>query len=151
MPPSVWGPFFWHTIHIIALGYPKEPTYGEKKAAKEFFESLVFLIPCPICREHYAQHLKENPLTPSLDSREDLFNWTNRIHNKINKDLGKPEVSVLESLQWFKRLGERGRSPIYTKEDAEATDFYSFLKGVGVTTLVGTFFIGGYILYKEYK
>jgi hypothetical protein len=138
-------------MHIIALGYPKNPSYGDKKAAKEFFESLVFLIPCPVCRDHYSQHLKENPLTPSLDSREDLFNWTVLIHNKVNKDLGKPEVSSLEALQWLKKLGERGRSPLYTKEDSEAIEFYSFLKGVGVTTLVGTLFIGGYILYKEYK
>ena len=39
-PPSVWGPFFWHTIHIVALGYPKNPTYTDKKCAKEFYESL---------------------------------------------------------------------------------------------------------------
>ena len=39
-PPSVWGPFFWHTIHIVALGYPKSPTYTDKKCAKEFYESL---------------------------------------------------------------------------------------------------------------
>ena len=55
--PNVWGPFFWHTIHIAALGYPKEPSYTEKKAAKEFFESLQFMLPCGVCREHYAKHM----------------------------------------------------------------------------------------------
>ena len=24
LSPTVWGPFFWHTIHVVALGYPKE-------------------------------------------------------------------------------------------------------------------------------
>ena len=23
IPPAVWGPLFWHTIHITALGYPQ--------------------------------------------------------------------------------------------------------------------------------
>jgi hypothetical protein len=40
IPPTTWGPFFWHTIHIIALGYPKNPTYTDKKCVKEFYESL---------------------------------------------------------------------------------------------------------------
>ena len=40
IPPTVWGPFFWLTIHIVALGYPSNPTHAHKKAAKEFFESL---------------------------------------------------------------------------------------------------------------
>ena len=66
-PPSVWGPFFWHTIHIIALGYPKNPTYTDKKCIKEFYESLAFLLPCAICKQHYKEHLANNPLTPFLD------------------------------------------------------------------------------------
>jgi hypothetical protein len=69
IPPTTWGPFFWHTIHIVALGYATEPSYAQKKAAKEFFESLLFLIPCPICREHYATHLEKYPITPHLDRR----------------------------------------------------------------------------------
>ena len=72
-PPSVWGPFFWHTMHIVSLGYPKNPTYNDKKCAKEFYESLTFLIPCSICREHYKEHISKNPLTPFLDSRKDLI------------------------------------------------------------------------------
>ena len=75
-PPSVWGPFFWHTIHIVAIGYPKKPTYIDKKCAKEFYESLAYLIPCSVCRTHYKEHITSNPLTPFLDSRTDLIKWT---------------------------------------------------------------------------
>jgi hypothetical protein len=149
MPPAVWGPIFWHTIHIVALGYSKTPNYSEKKAAKEFYESLAFVIPCPVCREHYAQHLKENPLTPNLDSREDLFNWTVMIHNKVNKDLGKPEVSPLEAIQWFQTLGARSRSPLYSKQDQEALELSSFLKGVGTATAVLGGVYGLYMLYRH--
>jgi hypothetical protein len=85
LPPIVWGPFFWHTMHIVALGYAKHPTYTDKKCAKEFYESLTFLIPCSVCREHYKEHFVNNPITPFLDSKEDLLKWTIDIHNKVNK------------------------------------------------------------------
>ena len=75
-PPTVWGPFFWHTIHIVALGYPKNPSYTDKKCTKEFYESFAYLIPCSQCREHYKEHIGRNPLTPFLDSRSDLIRWT---------------------------------------------------------------------------
>ena len=110
-------------MHIVALGYSNEPTYAEKKAAKEFYESLVHLIPCPVCRIHYAEHLKNHPITPSLDSRKDLFQWTIKIHNLVNKDLGKPEYTDADSIAFYHRLGELGRSPIYTPDDIQALYF----------------------------
>lgn len=127
--PSVWGPFFWHTIHIVALGYPKHPTYTDKKSAKEFYESLAFLLPCSVCREHYKEHLQKNPLTPFLDSRMDLMKWTVEIHNQVNKMLGKPQWSMEEVISYYERLGRRNRSPIWTKEDMNEVDYRSFVKG----------------------
>jgi hypothetical protein len=127
IPPSTWGPFFWHTMHITALGYPKEPTYAEKRAAKEFFESLLHLIPCPVCRVHYANHLKANPVSPSLDNHQDLFRWTVNIHNLVNKDLGKAEVTELQAIAFYHALGDLGRSPVWTPEDIDANQMKQFL------------------------
>lgn len=128
-PPSVWGPFFWHTIHIVAIGYPKNPTYIDKKCAKEFYESLAYLIPCSVCRTHYKEHITANPLTPYLDSRTDLIKWTIDIHNNVNKILGKPEWSMEEVMTYYERIGKRSRSPIWTKEDMNEIDYRSFIKG----------------------
>ena len=128
-PPSVWGPFFWHTIHIVAIGYPKKPTYIDKKCAKEFYESLAYLIPCSVCRTHYKDHITSNPLTPFLDSRTDLIKWTVDIHNTVNKMLGKPEWSMEEVMAYYERIGNRNRSPIWTKEDMNEVDYRSFIKG----------------------
>jgi len=129
-PPSVWGPFFWHTIHIVALGYPKNPTYTDKKCAKEFYESLAFLIPCAVCREHYKDNLSKHPLTPFLDSRTDLIRWTVDLHNFVNKSTGKPEWTLEEVLAYYERIGRRNRSPVWTKEDMNEVDYSSFVKGV---------------------
>jgi hypothetical protein len=116
-------------MHIVSLGYPKNPTYNDKKCAKEFYESLTFLIPCSICREHYKEHISKNPLTPFLDSRKDLIKWTVDIHNSVNKMLGTREWTESEVISYYDRLGRRNRSPVWTKEDMKEVDYRSFVKG----------------------
>lgn len=138
LSPNVWGPFFWHTIHIAALGYPKEPTYTDKRSAKEFFEALAFLIPCAICRQHYAKHIQANPISPFLDTRHDLFKWTVMVHNEVNKMLQKATMTEQEVIEYYVRLGKRDRSPVWTKEDMKEIDVQSFVRGF----LVGTAGIG---------
>ena len=129
VPPAVWGPLFWHTIHIVALGYPTNPTYGHKKAAKEFYESLAFLIPCPVCREHYEKHLQKNPLTPHLDRRDDLFRWTVNLHNEVNESLGKPRLLESEVIYYYRRIGARGKTPVINQDTLDELDLRSMIKG----------------------
>jgi hypothetical protein len=123
----------------VALGYPKNPNYTEKKCAKEFYESLAYLIPCSICREHYKNHLISHPLTPYLDSRKDLLKWTIDIHNSVNKMLNKPEWTEVDVISYYERLGRRNRSPVWTKEDMKEVDYYSFVKGF----ITGSFVLAG--------
>jgi hypothetical protein len=132
LPPSVWGPLFWHTIHITAIGYPKNPSYGHKKAAKEFFESLTMLIPCPICREHYSAFLQKMPIAPHLDRRDDLFRWTVNLHNDVNERLEKPRVTESESLNFYRRIGARDKSPMIDQAVLDEMDYRSMLKGAGI-------------------
>jgi hypothetical protein len=113
----------------VALGYSKNPSYTDKKCAKEFYESLAYLLPCSICREHYRKHLTEHPITTFLDSRTDLIKWTIMIHNKVNKMLGKVEWSLEEVLTYYEKVGARNRSPVWTKEDMNEVDYRSFIKG----------------------
>lgn len=132
IPPDTWGPFFWHTIHIAALGYPQDPSYSQKRAGKEFFESLKFMIPCAICREHYTTHLEKYPITPHLDRRSDLFRWTILLHNEVNKTLEKPVKTEAEVIQYYSRIGHRGRSPVWTPEDFVEADWAARLQGIGI-------------------
>ena len=142
LPPNSWGPFFWHTMHIVALGYPTNPTYINKKAAKEFYESLRFILPCSVCKEHYSTFINEMPVTPFLDTRQDLFKWTVMLHNKVNQSLGKPRVTEMEAIEYYKRLGNTSRSPVYTSADYADADLRAMIKGIGlgvaVTVTLGT-------------
>ena len=150
IPPETWGPFFWHTMHIVALGYPNEPTYAEKRAAKEFYESFTHLIPCPTCKMHYADHLKAMPVSPSLDTRKDLFRWTVDMHNLVNKDLAKPEYTEAEAIAFYHRLGSMGRSPLWTPEDIQAYHFAALAKYGGATIAVAAV-LGGLAYYFTSK
>lgn len=119
-------------MHICALGYPLKPTYGHKKAAKEFFEAFQFLIPCPICREHYAAFLQEQAISPFLDRRDDLFRWTVDVHNKVNAKLNKPRLSERDAIAYYSRLGSRGRSPVWTPDDFAESDLKATIQGFGL-------------------
>jgi hypothetical protein len=134
----VWGPPMWLMIHIIALGYPKKPTYADKKAAKEFFESLQFLLPCEICKTHLKVHLRKHPITPFLDRRDDLFKYTVMLHNEVNISLNKPIFTEIEALYYLKRLGERNVSPMITNEHIEEIDMRSLIRGA---------FLGGALVF----
>jgi hypothetical protein len=135
----VWGPPLWLSLHIMALAYPKQPSYSEKKAAKEYFEALPFLLPCAICKEHLKAHLAKYPIAPYLDRREDLFKFTVMLHNEVNKSLNKPTMTELEVLQYLKRLGARDASPIINKEMLDEVDMRSMIKGG---------FIGGGLVFS---
>ncbi len=147
-PPTTWGPIFWHTIHITALGYPVAPTYADKKAAKEFYESLMHLIPCPMCRNHYREHLTTSPISPSLDTRDDLLSWTVDLHNKVNIMLGKSgDYTIANVIAFYKKLGSLGRSPIWTPEDFHTIQMQSI--GIGATIALVAVAIGGFFIWRK--
>jgi len=145
IPPTVWGPIFWHTIHIVALGYPSNPSYAQKRAAKEFYESLGSLIPCPVCREHYVTHLQKMPLTPHLDRRDDLFKWTVELHNEVNKLLGKPRRLESEVIAYYRRIGARGKNPVIHQDTLDELDLRSMIKGGFIGA--GVVFTAGALLW----
>jgi len=125
-----------------------EPSHAHKKAAKEFYESLKILIPCPICKEHYNTHLEKYPLTPHLDRRTDLFRWTILLHNEVNKVLGKPPFTETQAIQYYSRLGGRGRSPVITPDDFLEADYKAFLQGLGIG-IAATVSLGGVFWLME--
>eukprot|EP00965_Chrysotila_dentata_P000297 9474-Pleurochrysis_carterae.AAC.1 len=58
--------------------------------AKNFYTSLQSLLPCPGCAVHYTHLLEQFPVDEAVMSRTALMEWTNRIHNEVNRRLQKP-------------------------------------------------------------
>lgn len=87
--PSIWGPPLWAEFHRLC----RFPTPGTRNAVKAFIER----IPCLLCALHYGELIGQYPMPPS---DRDLFAWSVFIHNQVNKDLGKPQVSLEQALKF---------------------------------------------------
>jgi hypothetical protein len=112
----------WSTLHIISLAYPDEPTYAEKRSAKEFFNSLAHLLPCPVCRSHFREILQGSPVDSWLDNRTLLTEWVWKAHNAVNVKLGKPEVSLVDFYKRYREMADRGLPIPPSNPEAELAD-----------------------------
>ena len=89
MNTKIWGSSTWHYLHCLALSYSDEPTEHEMKEYEAFFQNLI--LPCAACTIHYRENIKKMP--PVLTSRKELFRWTVDLHNLVNQQTGKPEIT----------------------------------------------------------
>ena len=102
MTPEVWGKYMWSTIHFVALGYPEtNPSPLQKEYYKNFYSSVGRVLPCEKCSVNYQRHLSEVPIDTYMDNRKQLFTWTVMLHNVVNKDLGKRELTYNEAYGYY--------------------------------------------------
>ena len=85
MEPNIWGPPAWLFLHSITFNYPKNPSENDKNNYNTFFNSLKYVIPCPICKEHYAKNLLKLPIR--LNTRDDLIRWLGAAELPIHREI----------------------------------------------------------------
>lgn len=88
VPPEIWGPNLWGTLHLLCITGTITPEF-----VKEFANS----IPCAMCAGHFQDILKENPFPESRDP-VDLFEWSVYLHNLVNDRIGKPLMTADQAL-----------------------------------------------------
>jgi hypothetical protein len=98
---SIWGPHYWFFIHCIAFNYPKHPNSITQKKYYDFFYNLPLFIPNLEIANNFVEILKTWPITPYLDSRDNLLKWTHFIHNKINEENEKKTITFNEFLEKY--------------------------------------------------
>jgi hypothetical protein len=94
--PKVWGPHYWFFLHTAAMSYPVTPNDTMKKKFYDFIQNLPLFLPDPSISALFSTVLDTYPVSPYLDSRDSLVRWTHFIHNQINKQLEKDEISMEE-------------------------------------------------------
>ena len=100
MLTSVWGPSFWHVLHTISVNYPVNPTCDDKANYKVFIMSLKNVLPCKYCRINLVKNLKVNPLNAeALKNRENFSKWVYKLHEVVNKSLGKKSGLTFREVQ----------------------------------------------------
>lgn len=98
-----WGKFIWTTIHVVALGFPEVVTDVARKQYRDFYANIGNVLPCSKCRVNYVKHFKDLPIDLFLFDRHSLFSWTVQLHNIVNVETHKPEWSVEEALEFYKK------------------------------------------------
>lgn len=135
MKPELWGKQFWFTIHCIALKYPHKPNDDEKKQAINFFQSLTELLPCKKCKVHYKENLDLNELKLAVKSKESLFEYTVKLHNKVNLMNNKKELTVDEALREFEKQ---------IKQNSKSIDLMLFFYIIVIIVIA-------YLVFNQYK
>lgn len=97
--PREWGPTFWSTMHTVAAFYPDHPTSEDMSNARNFFLSLVGLLPCHACAQHYAEMLARHPIENALLSKMELVKWCWTLHDEVNQRNGKVGPSFSEYVE----------------------------------------------------
>lgn len=100
---NIWGPKAWKLIHCTAQGYPNEPNEQDVINYTEFYYRLPYILPCNICKEHFIEELKKNPIRKHLSSRKKLQAWLYDLHNIVNKQLNKNTLSYNEADKIYRK------------------------------------------------
>ena len=101
MNPEVWGPHFWFVLQTISMTYPLHANTVTQKKYYEFINNLPLFIPNPQIGNYFASLLDQYPIQPYLNTRHSFMKWVHFIHNKINSNLDKPEISFFDSLELY--------------------------------------------------
>ena len=106
--PTLFGPYYWAVIHISCLSAGTDLSGDKLTAMNQFVNSLPGIIPCLDCQEH----LKENLVTLPFD-RSDPFKWSVNLHNLVNSQIGKKNVSYSEALAFWEDKMTKPKHPPY--------------------------------------
>ena len=99
-----WGPYFWGSLHLACLSTNVELSDQEKEAFRTFVDSFTKILPCPMCRVHFAEVLEKNPIELALQSGPELFKWSVTVHNEVNVSIGKQVYTVEDAFNYW--IGE---------------------------------------------
>ena len=140
MDPKIWGPKLWFVIHTVALNYPDNPTYQDKRNHEDFFNHLVYMIPCDKCRIHYRQRLDKYPIIQHLDNSDKLFRYTITLHNDVNKMLNKPEMDYDQVIKYYRKS---------YNQNNHVSSFFNMKTLYGVLIII-VLIVLGYLIYRKY-
>jgi len=101
LDPKIWGPHYWFVLHTIALSYPIKPTETIRKKFYDFYQNLPLFLPIEEIGNNFTKFLDKYPVTPYLESRQSLVRWTHFIHNKINKALNMPTLTMEQAMSSY--------------------------------------------------
>lgn len=112
--PGTWGPHFWKVIHILCLVADMESEGESKDYTRanntiECINSLVPLLFCNPCSDHFKHYLKNHPIPT-----EKMFEWSHEFHNAVSIANGTRPISLEDAIAATKvfMLNEEEEGPV---------------------------------------
>lgn len=99
---EIWGPHYWFFLHTVAESYPMYPNAVTKRKYYDLIQNMPIFIPDSEMGDKFSKMLDKYPVTPYLDNRDSFVRWVHFIHNKINVNIGKTEISLPDALEKYR-------------------------------------------------
>jgi len=141
LDPKIWGPHYWFFLHTIAMSYPIHPNAVTKKKYYEFVQNIPLFIPVESMAGEFSKLLDQYPVQPYLDNRESFIRWLWFIHNKINKKLEKPQISLND---FYVKYYEE-----YKPINEKMSEYYKIRGKLIYSGIIISFLGGIYYLYDK--
>ena len=141
LDPKIWGPHYWFFLHTIAMSYPIHPNAVTKKKYYDFVQNIPLFIPVESMAGEFSKLLDQYPVQPYLDNKESFIRWMWFIHNKINKKLEKPQISLND---FYVNYYEE-----YKPMNEKMSEYYKIRGKLIYSGIIATIFGGIYYLYDK--
>jgi len=99
---NIWGPHYWFFLHTVAESYPMTPNDVTKRKYYDLITNMPLFIPDADIGDKFSRMIDRYPVTPYLDNRDSFVRWVHFMHNKINVQLGKEELSLPMALEKYR-------------------------------------------------
>ena len=89
-----WGPRAWSVLHTFADAWKESPTDDDRRKMHAFLTRFGPVLPCPQCSAHFTNVVWQDiphANCAALTSRTHLQQWLVKVHNDVNRRLGKPQ------------------------------------------------------------
>lgn len=101
--PSVWGPPLWRVMECVAMSFPARAASAAERARVGHWVRAVgtHMIPCRLCQRHYRRYVAQHFSDRDTVDRRTLLAFVVRLHNDVNRRLGKPVCDVRAMVRLF--------------------------------------------------
>lgn len=100
--------YYWFNLHYFALNYyPINPTESQYNQIKLLLNKMMINgITCEKCRNHFIENVNKININNIIKSRDNLVNFFLNLHNKINMENNKKQMTFNEMILFYKKSDE---------------------------------------------
>jgi hypothetical protein len=100
---NIWGPALWNILHTVIINYSPKKKY----ITRHLLNNLI--IPCPICKYHYDNSIKN--IDKILHNNTSANFWLYNLHSSVNKHKGVKNPTYDSALFFWAKRKDQNLTP----------------------------------------